>query len=46
MRKECVTEEEIRAAIRADGYPALEKVHAVVLETDGTFSVVRMSDPG
>lgn len=44
MKKERVTEEEIRAAIRADGHAALEKVHAVVLETDGTFSVVRAAD--
>lgn len=45
MRRERVTEEEIRAAIRAKGLGPVEAVHAVVLETDGTFSVVwRMAD--
>lgn len=40
MRRERVTEEEIRAAIRHKGLAPVEAVHAVVLETDGTFSVV------
>jgi uncharacterized membrane protein YcaP (DUF421 family) len=45
MRRERVTREEIRAAIRNKGLGPLEVVHAVVLETDGTFSVVwRMVD--
>lgn len=36
-----VTEEEIRAAIRASGMSTLDEVDAVVLETDGSFSVVQ-----
>lgn len=36
--------EEVRAAIRAQGIPALQEVEAVVLETDGTFSVTQRSD--
>lgn len=41
LRTQRVTESEIRTAIRAKGIGALEDVRAVVLETDGTFSVVR-----
>lgn len=41
-----VTEDEIRAAIRSAGIESLEKVHAVILETDGSFSVVQQSDGG
>lgn len=36
-----VTEDEVRAAVRAAGIDSLEHVQAVVLETDGSFSVVR-----
>lgn len=43
MRRERVTESEIRAAIRSKGIAAIEAVEAVVLETDGTFSVVEKS---
>jgi len=43
MRRQRVTESEIRAAIRAKGLAAIESVEAVVLETDGTFSVVKKS---
>jgi uncharacterized membrane protein YcaP (DUF421 family) len=35
-----VTEDEVRAAVRAGGLRDLEAVEAVVLETDGSFSVV------
>jgi uncharacterized membrane protein YcaP (DUF421 family) len=41
LRAARVTEDEIRAAVRAAGLPALEDAEAVVLETDGSFSVVR-----
>ena len=41
MRAERVTEEEIRASVRAQGIGSLEDVEAVVLETDGTFTVLR-----
>lgn len=40
LRQERVTEGEVRAAVRARGYAALESVEAVVLETDGGFSVI------
>jgi uncharacterized membrane protein YcaP (DUF421 family) len=36
-----VTEDEVFAAIRSTGLEALDEVKAVVLETDGSFSVVR-----
>ena len=41
MRTERVTEEEIRAAVREQCIGSLEDVEAVVLETDGTFTVLR-----
>ena len=41
LRRERVTQEEVRAAIRAQGAAALEEVDAVVLETDGSFSVLK-----
>jgi uncharacterized membrane protein YcaP (DUF421 family) len=40
LREERVTEAEVRAAVRASGYGRLEDVGAVVLETDGTVSVI------
>ncbi len=40
MRRQRVTESEIRAAIRSKGSAAIESIEAVVLETDGTFSVI------
>ena len=40
MRRERVTEDEIRAAVRASGHSDPLQVAAVVLETDGSFSVV------
>lgn len=40
MRDQRVTPDEVRQAIPAQGTGALELVHAVVLETDGSFSVV------
>lgn len=41
LNKERVTEEEILAAVRSEGFANLSDVDAVVLETDGSFSVVR-----
>lgn len=41
MRKARVTAEEVRAAVRSSGITALDDVEAVVLETDGSFSVVK-----
>lgn len=40
LRQERVTEDEIRAAVRSAGISSLRKVHAVILETDGSFSVL------
>jgi len=40
MKAERVTEAEVRAAARAQGMASLEEIEAVVLETDGSFSVV------
>jgi len=41
MLRERVTEEEVRAALRSQGIAAVESVAAVVLETDGSFSVIK-----
>lgn len=41
LRKARVTEDELRSAIRSDGLATMDEVEAVVLETDGSFSVVR-----
>jgi uncharacterized membrane protein YcaP (DUF421 family) len=41
LQQERVTESEIRAALRAHGMTALEDVEAVVLETDGSFSIIK-----
>lgn len=43
MRRERVTEDEIRSAVRSAGMAAIADVEAVVLETDGSFSIVRRS---
>lgn len=40
IRRQRVTREEIHAAVRANGHAAVEDVEAVVLETDGSFSVM------
>jgi uncharacterized membrane protein YcaP (DUF421 family) len=40
IRAERVTEGEVVAAVREQGYAVLEDVEAVVLETAGTFSVL------
>jgi uncharacterized membrane protein YcaP (DUF421 family) len=40
LQEERVTQDEVRAAVRAEGYGRLEDVGAVVLETDGTVSVI------
>ncbi len=46
MKRQRVDESEIRSAIRAAGSAAVEDIEAVVLETDGTFSVVKKSPNG
>ncbi len=44
LKQARVTEDEVRAAVRAAGVAALDGVEAVVLETDGSFSVVKPGD--
>jgi uncharacterized membrane protein YcaP (DUF421 family) len=41
LRTERVTQTEIEAAVRQQGITAMSDLEAVVLETDGTFSVLR-----
>jgi len=43
MKRQRVAEGEVRMAIRAKGIAAVEEVEAVVLETDGSFSVINKS---
>jgi uncharacterized membrane protein YcaP (DUF421 family) len=40
LRRARVTEDEVRAAVRSAGVARLDDVGAVVLETDGSFSIV------
>ncbi|MHB0774233.1 DUF421 domain-containing protein [Halomonas sp. WWR20] len=40
LKQARVTEDEVRSAMRASGFAAMDDVQAVVLETDGSFSVV------
>ena len=40
MRRERITQEEVHQVARSQGHPSLEEVAAVVLETDGTLSVL------
>jgi uncharacterized membrane protein YcaP (DUF421 family) len=44
MRQERVLEDEIRQAVRASGQASLNDIAAVVLETDGSFSVIGQAD--
>ncbi|MGD9710938.1 MAG: DUF421 domain-containing protein [Thermomicrobiales bacterium] len=44
MRRERVLASEVRAAIREQGHGSIELVKAVVLETDGSFSVIGGQD--
>lgn len=46
LRHERVTQEELLSAVRAAGFGGLDLVAAVVLETDGSFSVVSMDKVG
>lgn len=40
LREERVTREEVEAAIRSHGFAGVEAIDSVVLETDGSFSVL------
>ncbi len=44
LKRQRVTESEVCAAVRAKGFSALEDAAAVVLETDGSFSVLKKSE--
>lgn len=44
MRLEHVNEDELRAAMRQQGVREIDQVHAVVLEINGSFSVLRERD--
>jgi uncharacterized membrane protein YcaP (DUF421 family) len=44
MNRERITREEIKSAVREEGLESLADVEAIVLETDGTFSVVERHD--
>ncbi len=46
MRRTRVSEDEVRAALRNDGYAGFDDVEAIVLETDGVFSVVGKNATG
>lgn len=46
MRAERITEQEALAGIRSKGFAHLHEVEALVLETDGTFSVTRRPEAG
>jgi len=46
MRKARVTEDEVRSALRSSGISAQDGAEAVVLETDGSFSVVKKGAGG
>ncbi len=44
LRRTRVTDEEVRAALRNKGFAYLDQAKAVVLETDGSFSVIGETD--
>lgn len=46
LRQARVTKEEVRSAVRSSGVGQLSAVEAVVLETDGSLSVVKRSEEG
>lgn len=46
LRQARVTEEEVRSAVRSSGIGRLSAVEAVVLETDGSLSVVKRGAEG
>ena len=46
LKRERVTEAEVRAAVRSAGIASMEDVEVVVLETDGSVSVLRRTESG
>ncbi len=45
MKKERITENEILQAVRKQGSGSMDQIHAIVLETDGSLSVIS-GEPG
>jgi uncharacterized membrane protein YcaP (DUF421 family) len=43
LRQQRVTREEVMAALRGEGLDSIDKAEAVILETDGSISVVKRS---
>jgi len=41
LRSQRVTNEEVRAAIRSQGISQMSEIEAVILETDGSLSILR-----
>jgi uncharacterized membrane protein YcaP (DUF421 family) len=41
MLKERIDEDEIHAIVREKGYPSIEGIDAIVLETDGSLTVIK-----
>ena len=46
LLRECVSPGEVLQAVRSGGFGDLDRVAAVVLETDGTFSVISRGTTG
>ncbi|MDQ2076758.1 DUF421 domain-containing protein [Marinimicrobium sp. ABcell2] len=46
MRRERVTEAELKSAVRLQGAGAFEKIEAIILEPNGKFSVVKKESAG
>ncbi len=46
MKQERVSDEEVHAAVRSQGFGDVAQVEAVVLETDGSFSVIGRGEAG
>lgn len=44
LQGERVTRSEAMQAIRSQGILALDEIHAIILETDGTMAIIRQSD--
>ena len=44
MKRERVTEEELRAAVRGQGLAQMDQVVAVIMETDGSLNVIAETD--
>lgn len=44
LKKERVSKNEILQAVRSEGHALLDDVQAVVLETDGTFSIIEKTE--